>query len=375
MIHLLTPEYPPQRGGVAHYTQQIARELARAGEDVHVWCPAGGTGERADAFTVHPELGHFRRRDLARASHLLDAFPAPRRLLVQWVPHGYGFRAMNVAFCWWLRKRAAAGDAVEIMVHEPFLGFGERGLRQNSAAVVQRVMTIILLRAARRVWVAIPAWERLWKPYAFGKRLHFTWLPVPSSLKMAEKATVLAVRARVAGSAPIVGHLGTYGSHIATLLDDAIPAITARAPAHFLLIGAGSDEFRSRLVARHPGLTGHVTATGALDHEGLAAHVAACDVLVQPYADGISSRRTTAMAGLALGVPVVTTRGRLTEPFWASSGSVRLSDVGQTQELAEQVVGLLASSCEREQLVEIGSVFYDRYFDVRHTIAALRSPS
>ena len=39
----------------------------------------------------------------------------------------------------------------------------------------------------------------------------------------------------------------------------------------------------------------------------LAEHVRACDVLVQPYPDGISSRRTSAMAGLALGVAVVTT--------------------------------------------------------------------
>ncbi len=373
MIHLLTPEYPPQRGGVAHYTRQIARELARAGESVHVWCPAGGTGERTDAFTTHPELGNFGRSDLQRVGHLLDALAPPRRLLVQWVPHGYGFRAMNVSFCWWLWKRAVAGDAVELMVHEPYLAFDTGTFRQNIVAIVQRFMTAILLRAARRVWIAIPAWERLWKPYAFGKRIPFTWLPIPTSLKVADKADVDAIRSRLAvNSHCVVGHFGTYGPLITSLLDDALPAIAARCPdAHFLLIGAGGTEFRSRLVARHPGIDGHVRATGPLDLEGLAAHIAACDVLVQPYPDGISSRRTTAMAGLALGVPVVTTRGHLTETFWETSGSVRLSDIGDSQELAGQVVSLLGSSSEREQLVEIGSVFYDRYFDVRHTVNAL----
>jgi glycosyltransferase involved in cell wall biosynthesis len=374
MIHILTPEYPPRRGGVAHYTRQIARELARAGEDVHVWCPAGGMGERTDAFTVHPELGNFRRSDLHRAGHLLDAFAPPRRLLVQWVPHGYGFRAMNVSFCWWLWKRAAAGDAVELMVHEPYLAFDTGRFRQNIVAMVQRLMTAMLLRAAGRVWIAIPAWERLWKPYAFGKRIPFRWLPVPSSLSIRDKADVEAVRARLAVSSHcVVGHFGTYGSLITSLLDDALPAIAARCPdAYFLLIGAGGAEFCARLVARHPGVESHVSATGPLDFEGLAAHVAACDVLVQPYPDGISSRRTTAMAGLALGVPVVTTRGHLTEPFWETSGAVRLSDIGDSQHLAEQVVSLLQSSSEREQLVEIGSVFYDRYFDVRHSVNVLR---
>lgn len=377
MIHLLTPEYPPQRGGVAHYTRQIARELARAGEDVHVWCPAGGTGERTDASTIHPDLGNFGRSDLVRAGHLLDTFPSPRRLVVQWVPHGYGFKAMNVSFCRWLWNRAAAGDAVEIIVHEPHIAFDARAFTPNMVATVQRLMTAILLRAARRVWVTIPAWERSWKPYAFGKRIPFAWLPVPSSLRTPDKGSVEAVRSRLAvGTRPVVGHFGTYGRLVTSLLENVLPAIAARSPdAHFLLIGAGGEEFRSRLLERYPGLDGRLSATGALDFDRLAPHVAACDVLVQPYPDGISSRRTTAMAGLALGIPVVTTRGHLTESFWETSGSVRLSDIGDSQQLADQVVSLLQSASERAQLVEIGSVFYDRHFDVRHTITALRSAS
>ncbi|HKY23472.1 MAG TPA: glycosyltransferase family 4 protein [Vicinamibacterales bacterium] len=375
MIHVITPEYPPQQGGVANYTRQVARELARAGEVVHVWCPADGAGDCADAFVTHPALGNFRRLDLARTDRLLDTFAAPRRLLVQWVPHGYGFKGMNVSFCWWLWKRAAAGDAVEVMVHEPFVAFEASRIKQNIVGIVQRVMTAVLLRAARKVWIAIPAWEPSWKPYALGKRISFRWLPVPSSLSAADTAAVKAVRARFAVNPHRnVGHFGTFGQLVTSLLDDTLPAIAARCPdVHFLLIGAGGHEYCKELVARHPVLDGHVSATGSLDFEQLASHLAACDVLVQPYPDGISSRRTTAMAGLALGVPVVTTRGHLTEPFWETSGSVRLSDVDDSQRMAEQVVSLLASSGEREQLAEMGSVFYDRYFDVRHTVDALRA--
>ena len=374
MIHVLTPEYPPQRGGVAHYTRQIARELARAGEEVHVWCPGGGAGDESDAFTVHPELGISHERDLERTGRLLDGFASPRRLLIQWVPHGYGLKGMNVPFCLWVWKRAAAGDNVEVMVHEPYVEFDARTFKQNVVAAVQRIMAALLLRAARRVWIAIPAWEPLWRPYALGKSVAFTWLPVPSSLRMADRAAVEAVRSRLAGTARrCVGHFGTYGSLVTSLLDDALPALASRCPdAHVLLIGAGGPEFHSRLVARHPHLAGRVSATGSLDDEGLAAHVAACDVLVQPYPDGISSRRTTAMAGLALGVPVVTTRGHLTEPFWETSGSVRLSEIGDSQQLAEQVALLLESSSERERLANIAGAFYQQHFDVRHAVDALR---
>jgi glycosyltransferase involved in cell wall biosynthesis len=375
MIHLITPEYPPKQGGVAHYTRQLADGLARAGEEVHVWCPAGSDAGRTDGVTVHSELGIFRRADLQRAGRLLDTCAGPRRLLVQWVPHGYGFRAMNIHFCWWLWQRAAAGDAVELMVHEPYLAYDRSALRQNIAATVQRLMTAILLRAAQRVWVAIPAWERSWKPYALGRKIPFTWLPVPSSLNIADRDDVAAVRSRVGRDAgPIVGHFGTHGILITSLLRRVLPIIASQRPdAHFLLIGTGGSEFRLSLEASYPALAGKISATGPLDHDGLAAHIAACDVLVQPYPDGVSSRRTTAMAGLRLGIAVTTTRGHLTEPFWEASGCVRLSDVGDPEHLAGQVVRLLDRSAERNFLIENARRFYDSRFDVRHTVQLVKA--
>ena len=38
--HIITGEYPPKRGGVSDYTYLLARALAEAGEDVHIWTPA-----------------------------------------------------------------------------------------------------------------------------------------------------------------------------------------------------------------------------------------------------------------------------------------------------------------------------------------------
>src|SRR5712692_2984692 len=94
--HILTPEYPPHLGGVSDYTRLVALGLVEAGDEVHVWGPrgSGGSGETSGLF-VHDQLGEFGPTDLGRAGELLNAFPEPRRLFVQWVPHGYGFRSMN----------------------------------------------------------------------------------------------------------------------------------------------------------------------------------------------------------------------------------------------------------------------------------------
>ena len=99
--HVITPEYPPMFGGVSDYTQSIAKGLAAQGDEVHVWCPAGGAPEPDSArVVVHPELGKIRDRDLRGVEPQLDRFPAPRRILIQWVPHAYGPHAINIGFCW-----------------------------------------------------------------------------------------------------------------------------------------------------------------------------------------------------------------------------------------------------------------------------------
>lgn len=373
VIHIITPEYFPERGGVGDYARGVARGLADAGDEVHVWCKSGSRGEPGDAFLVHPDFGEFTARDLTQAGAALDRYPAPRRILVQWVPHAFGYHAMNLRFCLWLWHRASTGDQVELMVHEPYLAW--RGTwRQAGAAAVHRVMTIVLLRAARRVWVSIPAWEPMLKPYALGRAIPFAWLPIPSSLTAPDAGAVDVLRATFsADERPCVGHLGTYGTLIAPLLSDVLLELlrSPRAP-RVLLLGTGAQNFASTFLARHPELTDSVRAAGTLSDSDLAAHIAICEAMIQPYPDGISSRRTTAMAALALGVPVVTTTGALSESLWRETGAVRLAAVGDYRGMAEQTLQLLQHADARRVLREAGRTLYNRQFALSRTIGALR---
>jgi glycosyltransferase involved in cell wall biosynthesis len=371
-LHVVTPEYPPMLGGVADYTHQIATELSLTREKVHVWAPAGTAPQADTTVIVHPVLGRFRASDFRRASAQLDAFPAPRRLIVQWVPHGYGHRAMNVPFCLWLWRRSVSGDVIDLIVHEPFVTFSG-SLGQRVLAVVQRAMTLLLLNAARRIWVTTRAWTPLLEPFLAGAMTPIRWLPVPSSLPSPDAVNVDGVRARYAPAMePLIGHFGTRGAPISSLLSDAIVAVArAHRRARVLLIGSGSENFRSAFVVDHPALTDRVVATGTLDADALSAHIAACDVLLQPYPDGVTSRRTTTMAGLRVSVPVVTTQGPLTEQFWTERLPVKLAPVNDVSALVDHVVHLIADPVERRRQGDAGRAFYDRWFHVRRTVAAL----
>lgn len=398
--HLITSEYPPQTGGVSDYTRIVAEGLASGGEEIHVWCPnlkcadlaplanggaqlgcsraaEGQSGVKPPHSKVfeHREFGGFRSADLRCVGSQLDQFPAPRRVLVQWVPHGYGYRSMNLRFCLWLWRRAWRGDQIEIMVHEPYLSFGEGSWKQNLVAVVHRLMTIVLLRAVRRVWIAIPAWESCWRPYALGRPIEFNWLPVVSNIPIVDTSDYSQqIRSRYLGNREVlVGHFGSYDRNGARLLSNSLPELVKNGTKiSLLLLGHGSLRMRSELLRNQPSLASHIYATGSLDAHDLSRHISACDVMLQPYIDGVSSRRGSTMVALAHGVPVVTTKGRLTESLWAESDAVALAPPEDVAELVRLTQRLLPDATARQRLTAAAKKLYEERFHPRRTIDALR---
>jgi len=373
-------EYPPQPGGVSDYTRSVAAGLASQGDEVHVWCSpcAGADPSEVSGVVVHRDLGSISRADLRRVGKLLDQFPAPRRLLVQWVPHAYGHRAMNVGFCRWLSSRAArSGYHLEIMAHETFLPFG-RTWKQTLAAVVQRWMTVLLLRRAERVWISIPFWEDRLRPYTLGRQIPVEWLPIPSNIPVVENPSVLEnVRRRYApDDALLIGHFGTHGWPITPMLESILQMLGGVLPnARVLLMGVGSREFHDGLIRRTPRLGSMIQATGPLGAAELSAHVAACDLLIQPYPDGVSSRRTSVMLGLSHGKAVVTTTGELTEPLWKQSGAVALAPAGDTPGFLQLVDELAQNPALRRRIGQASRELYQAKFDLSMTIQALRRTS
>ena len=120
--HVISGRYPPAIGGVASYSHAVAAGLAARGCEVHAWTPENAMRRSTASRCTRRRHGGPSRR-LRDAHRLLDACPSPRTLLVQWVPHGYRYKSLNLPFVSWVAARARRGDRVEVMVHEPWLGF------------------------------------------------------------------------------------------------------------------------------------------------------------------------------------------------------------------------------------------------------------
>jgi glycosyltransferase involved in cell wall biosynthesis len=374
--HLITGAYPPQPGGVSDYTRQLCRGLARSGELAHVWAPALAQheteAEEENGILVHRLQAGFSVTGLRELSRRLAAFPDPLRLFVQYVPHAFGYRAMNLPFCLWIATRRR--ERLWIMFHEAVFPFGERPLRTNLLAAATHAMAALLVNRADQVLVSTPDWERRLRRLKRGQ-LRARWLPIPSNLPAErDPDAVAALRQRLLGAdgAALLGHFGTYGAQIGSLICAVVPELLLAHPERrMLLLGRGSEASVAQLVGRFPQLAPRILAPGSLPSRELALHVAACDLLVQVYPDGLSTRRTTLMAGLALGVPVVSNQGALTEPEWATWRAVAVARDASAPQLVAEVERLLGSVSERAELGERGRACYREHFSLERTLSEL----
>lgn len=367
--HILTGEYPPTQGGVADYTHRVAAGLVAAGDAVEVWAPRVAPTVEPSGVVVHALPDHFGPRALRTLGHALQHTDRPARILVQYVPHAFGWKGGNVPFCVWLRAQRHA--PVWVMFHEVAFPLAWRQKAgERALGIVTHGMAAVVASAAERAFVSIPAWEAMLRPVAPWTTVE--WLPVPSTVAVdTDDAAVRQVRERFA-NARLIGHVGTFGRLIRPLLDDSIAHVAEALEGTFLLMGRGSEDAALDIGRRWPAVATRVVGTGPLSPADLSHHVAACDVMVQPYPDGISSRRTSAMVALAHGRPIVTTTGALTEPLWSDAPGVVACPVGDAAAIARACVALTSAPETAAQSATVRA-FYASRFDLSHTIATLRA--
>ena len=369
--HIVTGEYPPECGGVGDYSRLVATGLAAAGDSVTVWTPFTATPPPADpGVTVRVLPDRYGVRSLRMLSRELDAAAAPR-ILVQYVPQAFGWKGGNLPFCIWLWRRKERRPWV--MFHEvAYPLVASESVERRTLARVNSLMARLVSRAAHRAFVSIPAWRPQVESLA-ATGTWIEWLPVPTTVPVVgDPMAIGRVRSRYAGGRPLVGCFGTFGAQVRVLLRESLPLLAQQADCSILLIGKRSDSLVNELTLRYPQLTDRIHATGALSAEDVSVHIHACDVMLQPYPDGVSTRRTSAMAALAHERALVTTSGALTEAFWALDSAAILVPATESAGLASGVAALLADPIRRMQLGSRALALYRSRFDVMHTVKALR---
>jgi glycosyltransferase involved in cell wall biosynthesis len=191
-----------------------------------------------------------------------------------------------------------------VMVHEPFVPI--RSVKSLVMGSWQRLQFRALLALADLVFVSTSSWN---------PRLPASCRPItaPVGSNLPDGRRQRAERRRAIDASPETIVLATFGTgHPSRLLGHVVAAANAVAAEHdrvmLLVLGTGAQPLcglDESVTVRRPGLQ---------SPDELAAELSAADIYLSAFVDGLSTRRTSLMAGLQHALAVVGTDGPLTEP-------------------------------------------------------------
>jgi glycosyltransferase involved in cell wall biosynthesis len=324
--HIITGEYPPQLGGVSDYTYQVSQELAKGGDRVHVWSPATHL-ESCDEETAHVHAlpRGFGWRWLRELNRRLRSYPEPRNILIQYVPHMYGWKSMNLAFCWWIFMQRKQNVCVTF--HEVAFPFRDgQPFRHSLLAVVHRMMAWAILRSVRHSFTSTEPYMALLRTLG-NDQTPMSMLRICSNIPMESYQADWSPARNEDGQIEsfTVGIFSNFSSELCAALEPAIGPILENPKISVALLGPG-ESFCQSLAKKYPQAADRIGSTGRLRVTQVAEHMRRCDALLQLYPDGASAARGTLIGAMASGVPVVTTAGPATDELLLDSGAMLFSD-------------------------------------------------
>ncbi len=384
-VVLLSAEYPPMEGGVGDYTRRLALVLRREGLEVAVLTSAGIGGVLGDELEVYPGIRRWG----------WGALPAIVRFLGEYRPGVVHLQYQTGAY----RMHPAIHflpDALRFLPSPPALAVTMHDLRlpylfPRAGRLRHRVVLHLLRRAAAVVvtngadrgrlrGAGRPARDLL-EALPPGKlRTPVALIPLGCSLPVELPGYDRAAwRARL-GLSPEEALLGYFGllhpGKGTDLLVEALARLRrAGRPARLLIIGGGKSatdpgfaHILQEKVASE-GLEEAVLWSGPCPPEEAAAFLRACDLIVLPYRDGASFRRSSLVAALSLGCPVLTTYPQDPAEVSLEEGRPALRDgenavlvpPGNEEALALAIAALLETPERRRRLGKeagrLGSAF------------------
>ncbi len=375
-VAIICPDYPPRTGGVSDYTALLACELAFYAE-VQVITSAGTSKPPAPVRVQY--INDWQDEDALFS--LLDALPPETSLLWQYVPHMYGHGGVAPVIPRLLaRLRTKRHSCQVVSAHEiaaPWSLMPNRFLY----AWAHRQQWRKIVASADAVVASTEAWRNEWQAKMPAHKDKFSYAASPSTIPLAPVMSQAKLRQewrRSRGWDDDTLVLGWFGTASAAKQLDWVLAAQKHAqslgrPVALILIGKAGE------IAREQN-SPWIQSTGYVEALAVSQILFSIDLLLLPFIDGVSERRTSFMAGLAHGTPVATTIGPNTGPTLREANICSLTVSNDPADFLQRATELLSEPKMLRAMGERGRAFYKDHYDwsvvTGHllTLLALKGP-
>jgi glycosyltransferase involved in cell wall biosynthesis len=354
---IISPDFPPSRGGVADHTAHLAQVLSARHEVKVLTRPNHIRGE---GYAVEGRIKSW--HDAQSIFSNVQQLEPDGTVIWQYVPHMYGRGGVNRAVPQVMAGLLEKGYQQIVIAHEiaaPFSWWPHRFFY----ALSHRWQWNKIIHYADVVGISTEAWLEEWTARVPHCAQKFHLLPSPSSLPVAPIEANHRAEWRMRNSLPpnarIIAYFGALSS--AKQLEWVVAAWKRAqepdAPTALVIVGG------KPIWQLAPELRALFRPLGYLPPADVSRALQAADVLALPFIDGVSERRTSFMAGLSHRCPVVTTFGSNTGPGLRRADFFAGAPADNPATFVELTASLLNDPARRKELSERGRSAYERIFD------------
>jgi glycosyltransferase involved in cell wall biosynthesis len=356
-LDLIVSALPPLLDGIGDYTGRLAAELASRAQ-VRVITTRDRAVDRIEGVDIVPTFSPKRRRTMWR---IVDTVTArrPDWVVLQFNQFSFGRWGLNPLLPMAMARvqRRCPGTRIAVMFHELFVPPTTWKFRLMRLWQIRQLRT--LGRLADLVFFSIDPWVRQFGPWFPGRPvLH---MPVGSNLPhVAVSRDDARQRLQIPADRFVLGMFGSarFDRNLRWVQAAARSLRDAGANAMLLYVGADGAAVRDAVVEIP------VLAEGPLGGDEASRRLAAMDLYLAPFSDGVSTRRTSMLSGLQHGLPVVATRAEATDDLLTREDGVgiALSPADPPTSFAEKVKKLWLDPDRRSRIGRGGQELYDREF-------------
>jgi glycosyltransferase involved in cell wall biosynthesis len=284
----ITGSFPPYKDGVGDFAWHVSNLLPELGYDEIMLVVPPETKEIENFKIIHSE---FVLKEMNSLIKQITAFE-PQHILIEYPCLGYG-RDIMINLLPAMLKITNSQFQITVTIHE-YADYTWKG----------KVRVAMMSLAADKVMVTDKWNAKLLKHL---KNNVYAVLPVPPQIPLTIKKDY-----NLKNDYILFSYWGfireNKGLHLL------IPALKKLLDMNIkaklkILAEVGNSEYDQKLAAliKQLELTEYIEFTGYLDNDLISRELSESDVCVLPFTDGISDRRGTLKAALAMGIPVIST--------------------------------------------------------------------
>tara|TARA_R110002049_G_scaffold4601_1_gene31694 strand:- start:87494 stop:88690 length:1197 start_codon:yes stop_codon:yes gene_type:complete len=368
-VALITAKVPPARDGIGDYASRLAEGFVACGKEVLLLTSLNEELPTQIDGVITESPFKLDRRDgvwgLVAAMESLDIKgQLPDAIILQFNQFSWGNWGLNLALpnVMLAIKQRWPSVQLGVMFHEkavPPTNFKFRVMRLWQTRQYRALANVADVR-----FFSIQRWadeEALRSPHK--PAIH---LPVGSNLSRVSDSRD-AIRTRLLISPDDIV-LGVFGGTHASRLVGHIAAAVRSASQHnvktkVLVVGSAGPALRTMLTEVSCNVD--LIDLGYQPTKLASEAVAAMDVMLAPFTDGLSTRRGSAIAALQQGVALLSTDGSLTDDLLRNHNgrSFVLTPVRSIDAYAMAAVQMVDDNQRRNQIAKSGAVLYRQCFD------------